>query len=83
MQMEDFQTYLLIYYAKSGIDPSNLEVISCSGMTRVFVRHNITVCSNLLSFELPTACLFSDLVLNTILFSNLVFKTIIKTLLFK
>ena len=24
MQMEDFQTYLLIYYAKSGIDPSNL-----------------------------------------------------------
>ena len=24
MQMQDFQTYLLIYYDKSGTDPSNL-----------------------------------------------------------
>ena len=46
-------------------------VISCFGMTCPSVRHNISVCSNLLLFEMSPPCLFSDLVFKSAIFEEL------------
>ena len=40
-------------------------------MTCVSVRHNISVSGNLLSFEMSTPCLFSDLVFKSAVFEEL------------
>ena len=71
MQVQDFQTYLLIYYDKSGIDPSTLPQSHLALAWRVSVRHSISVCSSLMSFVMSKPCLFSDLVFKSAIFKEL------------